>query len=62
MDNRSKVFALRVPLTPLSTHKVCANATNSLSMMRVRSRAQPALTIAKHAALAISARSVSMVM
>ena len=62
MDNRSKVFALRAPLTPPSTHKVCANATNSLSMIKVLSLAQPALTVAKHVALAISARCVSMVM
>ena len=62
MDNRRKVFALRVPPIPLSMHKVCANATNSLSMMRVQSRAQPALTIVKHVALVSSALSVSMAM
>ena len=51
MDNHKKVFALRVPSTLLSMHKVCANATNSMSMKKVQSRVQPALIIAKHVAL-----------
>ena len=62
MDNHKKVFALRVPPTPPSMHKVCANATNFMSMMRVQSLVQPALTIAKLVALERNAPSVSTAM
>ena len=62
MDNHKKVFALRVPPTPLSMHKVYANATNSMSMMRVQSLVQPALTTAKHVALEHNAPCVSTAM
>ena len=62
MDNHKKVYALSVPQTPLSMHKVCANATNFLSMMRVQYPVHPALTTVKHVALPSSAPNVSMVM
>ena len=62
MDNHKKVFALLVPPIPLSMRKACANATNSMSMMKVQSRVQPALKIAKHVALERNAPSVSTVM
>ena len=62
MDYLKKVFALRVPQIPLSMHKVCANATNYLSMMKVRSLVQPALTIVKHVAQVSYAPSVSTAM